>query len=163
MITKSVFKEVINSSIEGTWEVLFNQYGDIHIHNPGMPTSNYIDNATKGALNCSRHCMFDNKLFVDEQITKVDENKSFKVEVFNHNLPFLKNMSAIYELSNIGTDKTEVKMTSYNSTSPSFMIYLIKGQLAKGLKKHLFGLKYYLETGKTINKKNYSEIFKNYY
>lgn len=162
MIAKSEFKEVINSSIENTWEILFNQYGDIHIHNPGMPTSNYIDNATKGTLNCSRHCMFDDKLFVDEKITEVDEYKSFKVEVFNHNLPFLKDMYAIYELFSIGTNKTEVKMTSYNSTSPNFVIYLIKGQLAKGLKKHLFGLKYYLETGKTVNKDNYSEIYKNY-
>ena len=159
-MNKSEFKEVINASVEKTWEVLFNQYGDIHIHNPGMPTSNYIDNATKGALNCSRHCMFDDKLFVDEKITEVDENKSFKVVVFKHNLPFLKDMSSIYELSSIGTDKTEVKMISFNSTSPSFMIYLIRGQLGKGLKKHLFGLKYYLETGKTVNKDNYSEIYK---
>ena len=47
---KSEFKEVINSSIEKTWEVLFNQYGDISIHNPTMPTSKYIDKATKGEL-----------------------------------------------------------------------------------------------------------------
>ncbi len=60
-------------------------------------------------------------------------------------------MSAIYELSSVGTDGTEVKMTSIVSTSPGFMIYLMKGQLGKGQKKHLFGLKYYLETGKTVN------------
>lgn len=162
MKTKSEFKVIINASIEKTWDVLFNQYGDIHIHNPGMPTSNYIGNDTRGALNCSRHCMFNDKLFVDEKITEVDENKSFKVEVFKHNLPFLKEMSAIYELSSIETDMTEIKMVSFNSTSPSFMIYLIKGQLGKGLKKHLFGLKYYLETGKTVNEDNYSEISKNY-
>lgn len=159
---KTEFKEVINTSIEKTWEVLFNQYGDIHIHNPNMPTSKYIDNATKGELNCSRHVTFDDKLFLEETITEVNENKSFKVEAYNHNLPFLKDMSAIYELSSIGTDKTEVKMTSIVSTSPSFMIYLMKGQLGKGLKKHLFGLKYYLETGKTLSKDNYSEIFKNH-
>ena len=159
---KSEFKVVINASVEKTWKVLFNQYGDIHIHNPGMPTSNYIGDSTKGELNSSRHCMFDDKLFVDEKITEVDENKSFKVEVFKHNLPFLKDMSAIYELSPLGTNRIELKMVSFNKTSPGFMIYLMKGQLGKGLKKHLFGLKYYLETGKTVNKDNYSEIFKNY-
>ena len=159
---KSEFKEVINTSVEKTWKVLFNQYGDIHIHNPTMPTSRYVGDATKGELNCSRHVTFDDKLFLEETITEVNENKSFKVEAYNHNLPFLKDMSAIYELSSIGTNKTEVKMTSIVSTSPSFMIYLMKGQLGKGLKKHLFGLKYYLETGKTVNKNNYSEIFKNY-
>ncbi len=161
-MTKSEYKEVINVSLEKTWEVLFNQYGDIHIHNPEMPTSNYIGGATAGALNCSRHCMFDEKLFVDEKITEVVENKSFKVEVFKHNLPFLKNMSAIYELSPLGVNKTEVKMISFNSTSPGFMIYLIKGQLGKGLKKHLFGMKYYLETGKALNKNNYAKVLKNY-
>ena len=159
---KSEFKEVINASVEKIWEVLFNQYGDIHIHNPTMPTSNYIGNATKGELNCSRHCKFDDKLFLEEKITEVNENKSFKVVAYEHNLPFLKEMSAIYELSSIGADKTEVKMTSFVSTSPGFMIYLMKGQLGKGLIKHLFGLKYYLETGETVNKDNYSEIFKNY-
>lgn len=161
-MNKSEFKEVISASKEKVWDVLFNQYGDIHIHNPGMPSSNYLDNKTKGALNCSRHCMFDEKLFVDEKITEVDEFSSFKVEVFNHNLPFLKDMYAIYKLSSIEENKTEVKMISYNSTFPKFMIYLIKGQLAKGLKKHLFGLKYYIETDKIANKDNYLEIFKDY-
>jgi hypothetical protein len=159
---KSEFKEVINASVEKIWEVLFNQYGDIHIHNPTMPTSNYIGNATKGELNCSRHCKFDDKLFLEEKITEVNENKSFKVVAYEHNLPFLNEMSAIYELSSIGAEKTEVKMTSFVSTSPGFMIYLMKGQLGKSLVKHLFGLKYYIETGKTVNKDNYSEIFKNY-
>lgn len=159
---RSEFNVVINVSLEKTWEVLFNQYGDIHIHNPGMPTSNYLGNSTKGELNSSRHCMFDDKLFVDEKITEVDPYKSFKVEVFNHNLPLLKEMSAIYELTSIDVNKTEVKMISFNATSPGFMIYLIKGQLAKGLKMHLFGMKYYLETGKTLDKKSYSEVSKNY-
>lgn len=161
-MNKSEYKEIINASVEKTWEVLFNQYGDIHIHNPTMPTSNYIGDATKGGLNCSRHCMFDDKLFLDEKITEVNEYKSFKVEAYNHNLPFLKDMAAIYELSSLGTDKTEVKMTSFVSTSPGFMIYLMKGKLGKGLMQHLFGLKYYLETGKIVNKDNYSKVFKNY-
>jgi len=159
---KSEFKEVINVSVEKVWEVLFSQYGDIHIHNPTMTTSNYIDHATKGELNCSRHCMFDEKLYVDEKITEVSEGKSFKVVVYEHNLPFLKEMSAIYELSSIDTNKTEVKMTSLVSTSPGIMIYLMKGQLGKGLVKHLFGLKYLLETGETVNMDNYSKVYKSY-
>lgn len=159
---KSVFKQIINVSLEQTWDVLFNQYGEIHIHNPTMPTSNYIDNATKGELNVARHCMFDDKLFVDETITAVVEHKSFTVDVYEHNLPFLKDMSATYELTVIDESTTEVTMTSSVSTSPGFMIYLMKGQLGKGLIKHLFGLKYYLETGKTVNMDNYAAVFKSY-
>jgi len=161
-MSKSEFTEVINASKEKTWEILFKQYGDIHIHNPSMPSSNYIGTATKGELNSARLCKFDDKLFVEEKITNVNENNSFKVDVYEHNLPFLKEMSALYELTSINHNQTEVKMTSFASTSPSFMIYLMKGQLGKGLTKHLFGLKYYIETGKTVNKDNYSEIFKSY-
>ena len=95
-----------------------------------MPTSHYIGQATRGELNCSRHCQFDDKLYVDE-------------------------------LTAVGNNKTEVKMTSLVSTSPGFMFYLMKGQLGKGLIKHLFGLKYYLETGKTVNMENYADVVKN--
>jgi len=161
-MNKSEFKQVINASKEKTWEVLFNQYGDIHIHNPGMPTSKYMGNSTKGELNCSRHVTFNDKLFLEETITEVNDTNSFKVVANNHNLPLMKEMSAIYELKSIGNNKTEVKMTSIATTSPGFMMFLVKGQLGKGLKKHLFGLKYYLETGKTVNMANYSEVYKNY-
>jgi hypothetical protein len=161
-MNKSEFREVINASKEKTWEVLFNQYGDIHIHNPTMESSNYMHDGSRGELNCVRHCKFDDKLFLDEKITEVNENNSFTVVVTEHNLPFVKEMSATYELSSIENEMTEVKMTSYNSFSPGFMKYLMRGQLGKSLVKHLFGLKYYIETGKTVNKDNYSEIFKNY-
>ncbi len=161
-MNKSEFREVINASKEKTWEVLFNQYGDIHIHNPTMQSSNYMHNASRGELNCVRHCKFSDKLFLDEKITEVNENNSFTIVVTEHNLPFVKEMSATYELSSIENEMTEVKMTSYNSFSPGFMKYLMRGQMGKSLVKHLFGLKYYIETGKTVNKDNYSEIFENY-
>ena len=38
----------------------------------------------------------------------------------------------------------------------------MKGQLGKGLVQHLFGLKYYIETGKTVDSNNYSEIYSSY-
>lgn len=161
-MNKSEFKEVVNASKEKTWEVLFNQYGDIHIHNPTMTASNYMHNASKGELNCVRHCKFGDKLFLEEKITKVNGNDSFTIVVTKHNLPFVKEMSATYELSSIGDDVTEIKMTSFNSFTPGFMKYLMRGQMGKPLLKHLFGLKYYVETGKVVNKDNYSQTFKNY-
>ncbi len=161
-VKKSEFKEVINASKEKTWEVLFSQYGDIYIHNPTMISSNYMGNASKGGLDCMRHCKFSEKLWLEEKITEVNENTSFTVVATKHNLPLLKEMSATYEISSIGNEMTEVKMTSFTSTSPGFMIYLMRGQLGKNLIKHLFGMKYYTETGKTANMDNYAEIFKNY-
>jgi hypothetical protein len=161
-MNESVLKETINASRERIWEVLFNQYGDVYIHNPTMPTSNYMHQASKGELNCFRHCMFNDKLFVDEKITKAKENESVTMVVTKHNLPFLKDMSATYELSIIGKDITEVKMTSLNSFSPGFMKYLMRKKLSKAVATHLFGMKYYIETGKTVDKNNYSKIFKSH-
>ena len=161
-MNQSELSVVINASKEKTWEVLFNQYGDIHIHNPTMTASNYMHNASRGELNCMRHVKFSDKLYLEEKITEVNENNSFTVVATEHNLPFLNEMSAIYELSSIEDEITEVKMTSFNATSPGFMIYLMRGQLKKNLGKHLFGMKYYIETGKIVNEDNYSKIFKSY-
>jgi len=159
---KSEIKETINVSKERVWHLLFNQYGDIHQHNPTMIASHYLDQASEGALNCVRHCKFSEKLFLDEKISAIEENKRITINVTKHNLPFVKDMSATYELIDLGEHKTEVRMTSYVSTSPSFMIHLMKGQMGKSLVKHLFGMKYHLETGKTVDMKNYKDTLKNY-
>jgi hypothetical protein len=161
-MNRTEFKEIINTSKERTWDVLFNQYGDIHIHNPTMIKSNYLNEGSKGELNAVRHCEFSEKLFLDEKITEVNGTDSFKIVVTEHNLPFVKEMAAIYELTAIADEKTEIKMISFNSFSPDFMKYLMKGQMAKSLLKHLFGLKYFAETGKIVNKDNYTEVRENY-
>jgi len=161
-MNRSEFNDVIHAPKERVWDLLFNQYGDIHIHNPTMVTSNYLNDGTKGALNTVRHCKFSEKLFLDEKITEVNGTESFKIDVVAHNLPFVKEMSAIYELTAVGDEKTELKMISFNSFSPDFMKYMMKGQMAKSLRKHLFGLKYYAETGEIVNKDNYDEVRKSY-
>ncbi len=161
-MSKSEFTEVINASKEKVWDVLFNEYGDIHVHNPGMIASHYMNNGTKGELNSKRHVNFSEKLWLDETITEAEEFKRVKMVADDHNLPMMKDMSATYELTPLGNDKTELKMTSVATSSPGFMMYLMKGQLAKGLVQHLFGMKYYIETGKTLSKEKFSEVIKNY-
>lgn len=165
-MNKSEFSNVINASQEKVWQVLFTQYGDIHVHNPGMVASSYLNDAKQGELNCQRHCQFDEKFGLDETITEVDELNSFSVTVSKHNFPFIKKMHATYQLSSISNDAgepaTQVKMTSYVLFSPKFMKYLMRGQLGKGLQQHLFGLKYFIETGKTVQAADYAEIFKSY-
>ncbi|MCJ8314829.1 MAG: hypothetical protein HRU38_22035 [Saccharospirillaceae bacterium] len=161
-MNKSEFIEIINAPIQKTWDVLFNQYGDIQIHNPTMLSSNYLNGATKGELDCVRHCQFTDKYFVDEKITHIKANNCFTIKVTKHNLPFVNQMSATYELTSLSENVTELKMTSFNSFSPSFMKYMMRGQMSKSLLKHLFGLKYFVETGKTVGIKNYSDVFTNY-
>jgi len=161
-LNRTEFIEIINASMERTWDILYHQYGEIHVHNPTMVTSHYLDSGTKGELNAVRHCKFSDKLYLNEKIIQSDGKSSFKIEVIDHNLPFVKEMSAIYELTSLGEQKTQLKMTSFNSFSPDFMKYMMKGQLAKSLLKHLFGFKYYAETGDIVRPDNYDEVYKNY-
>ena len=161
-MNKSEYINVIHASKEKTWDVLFNQYGEIHIHNPTMQSSNYLNGGKKGELNSIRHCMFSDKIFLDEKIVDVQGNDSFTIEVTDHNLPFVNKMSATYTLRSIEPERTELKMVSYNSFSPRFMKHVMRKPMSKSLMKHLFGLKYYLETDKIVTRENYNEIFKNY-
>ena len=161
-MNRTEFHDVISASKERVWDVLFHQYGDIHIHNPTMVTSIYLEDGTKGELNVVRHCKFSDKLFLDEKITQVNGTDSFKIDVVAHNLPFVKDMSAIYEVKAVGPKKTELKMISFNSFSPSFMKYMMRGQMAKNLRKHLFGMKVYAETGEIVTSETYAETHKNY-
>jgi hypothetical protein len=80
----------------------------------------------------------------------------------DHNLPMMRAMSATYELKSLGAHKTQLTMTSNAKSFPGFMIYLMKGQLAKGLEMHLFGMKYYIETGKTVSKEKFAQVYKEY-
>lgn len=161
-MNQSELNETINASREKVWEVLFSQYGDIQIHNPTMTASSYMHGASEGASDVVRHCEFGEKLYLDERITDVDEYKSFRVEVAEHNLPFVKEMSATYELSSTDDETTELRMVSFNSFGPGFMKYLMRGQMKKNVAKHVFGMKYYIETGNTVGPDNYAEVFATY-
>ncbi len=78
--------------------------------------------------------------------------------VTNLNFPMVKEMSVTYELISIEANVTEVGMTSDNSSSPSLMKYLMSGTMNKFIVKHLFGMKFYIETDKKLNKTIYSNI-----
>ncbi len=161
-LNQSELREVIHASREDVWAVLFAQYGDIHLHNPTMQSSHYMHEAQPGEVGCERHCKFSDKLFLEERIAEADELRSLTVVATRHNLPFLREMRATYELTELGDGATEVKMTSSASTSPGFMIYLMRGQLAKSLAKHLFGMKYYIETGGTVTLDDYGRVHRAY-
>ncbi len=151
----SEIKEIVNAPLDKTWNVLFTQYGDIHVHNPNMIASEYMNNATEGEVNCVRSCKFDDKLYLEEKITEVHDKSMIKLEMTKSNLPFIKEIQAEYEVVRLDGNKTEVKMTSHISTSPGFMVHLMSGPMKKALSKHLFGMKYYIETGKTVSKEKY--------
>lgn len=121
-----------------------------------------MNDGTKGALYSKRHVNFSEKLWLDETITEMDPYKRVKMVADDHNLPMMRAMSATYELKKLGENTTELTMISDATSFPGFMIHLMKGQLAKGLVQHLFGMKYYIETGETLSKENFNRVYKEY-
>jgi hypothetical protein len=161
-LNKTEFREVIHAPPEAVWEVLVAQYGDIHVHNPTMQASNWMDGATEGVVGAARHCQFTDKIWLDEHIAQLEVNRSVTVVASEHNLPFMRQMRATYELMPLEGGRTELKMSSYASTFPGFMIYLMRGQLAASLAKHLFGMKVFIETGETVSMDDYDGVFEGY-
>lgn len=151
--------QVLNAAKEKIWNALFNDYGDIHLHNPGIVKSHNLNDATKGALGCSRHCEFVDGNFIDEKITQVKENKTFTVTVINSSYPpTVKEWYSVYELTSLGDDKTEIKMTLNILTDPEMMADGIVEQMKEPLGFYLIGLGYYIETGTAVTMDNFPNI-----
>lgn len=152
-------KQVLNSEIEKVWNALYNDYGNIYLHNPGIVKSNNLNDATKGALGVLRHCEFVDGMFVDEEITQVTENKNFTVTVTNSSYPpAIKKWYADYEIEALEDNKTEVKMTLHVETDPEMMANGMLEQMKEPLGYYLLGLGYHLETGTAITMENFPMI-----
>ncbi len=151
--------QVLNATKEKVWNALFNDYGDIHLHNPGIIKSHNLNDATKGALGCSRHCEFEGGMFIDEEITEVNENENFTVKVTNSSYPpAIKEWFSIYQINALGDDKTEVKMTLNILTDPEEMAEGMVEQMKDPLGFYLLGLGYHLETGTAVTMENFPSI-----
>lgn len=151
--------QVLNATKEKIWNALFNDYGDIHLHNPGIIKSHNLNDATKGALGCSRHCEFEGGMFIDEEITEVNENENFTVKVTNSSYPpAIKEWFSIYQINALGDDKTEVKMTLNILTDPEEMAEGMVEQMKEPLGFYLLGLGYHLETGTAVTMANFPSI-----
>lgn len=153
--------QVISADTSKVWNTLFNQYGDIHLHNPGVIRSYNMNDAVEGALGCVRHCDFQGGIFVEEEITAVNDKKNFTVTVVNSSYPpAVKEMYAIYEVAAIGENKTEVKMKLHVLAEPEMVADGILQQMNEPLGFYLLGLKHYIETGNAVTMENFPAILK---
>ena len=154
--------QTIEVSKSKAWDVLFTQFGNVHTHNPNLEGSHFIKDYNQGRLGCERRCNIDSKTFLEEKITKVNDLNSFELTVTNSNFPMVEEMKAKYNIHELSENRSKVVMTLFMSTSPAFMVYLMKGQMKKLIRKYLIGLKYYLETGREVSKSNFNSVFKEY-
>ncbi len=151
----------INTLKERVWEVLFTRFGEAYLYNPSLIGSHFVTGG-KGEVGCERQCSLDDKTKVVERITSAVDQKKFTVNIIGGNMPMNDEMIVELELIEITSSRTKVLLTARYNSKPAFMAPIMKGMMKSKFDDMLIGLKYYLETGKTVSKKSYKPVLKIY-
>lgn len=160
--TQTITTEVlINTSNEKVWEALFTKFGETFLYNPNVERSHYT-NGKLGEIGCERQCNINSKTFVKEKITNAEPMKSVTVDLIGGNMPMVKEMQIVFDIKQLKYNQTNVLLTAYFTTKPSFMGIIAKGMFKKMLTNVLIGLKYHLETGRSVSKETFKPIYKQY-
>lgn len=151
----------VNSSKEDVWDLLFNRFGEVNVFNPLIEGSHH-SSGQKGEVGVERVCNLDAKNDIREKITAASGTDSFDVDIIEGGMPMMDTMKATFNFKAIDVNQTLISFTMKYNTKPRFMANLMKGMMKKMLSKMLVGLKYYLETGDSVTKKNISNIMMDY-
>jgi alpha-galactosidase len=141
--------------------LIFNRFGEVNNFNPLIEGSHHSQGA-KGEVGCERVCDLDAKNSIHEKIVAARGNESFDVDIIKGGLPMMDKAKATFDLKAINGSQTNVTFTMNFTSKPAFMAPLMKGMMAKMLKKMLVGLKYHLETDQLVTKSNINSIMKGY-
>lgn len=152
---------VVNATLEKVWEILYTRFGETFLFNPNLEGSHF-SRGTTGEVDCERECNLDAKTFIRERIVDAEPLKKFTVEVVGGNMPMLKTLRVDFLLGPVSGQQTTVSMDALFTTKPAFMGAIMQGPFTKRLSDMLIGLKYHLETGKTVSKKSYRAIARQY-
>jgi len=151
----------INGSKDKVWQALYERFGETALFNPNIISSEYIKGES-GELGCERECMLDSKTYVKEKIIEVDGTNHFSFDIYESNMPMMKTMIARFDLLEVSNTNTNVSMTFNYNTHPSFMAAIMKVPMRSKLGKMLIGLKYFVETGNTMQDSDFRSVFKTY-
>lgn len=152
---------LINTSNERIWDALFTKLGEAFLYNPNIERS-HNTNDKLGEVGCERQCNMSSKTYVREKITKANPLKSITVDLIGGNMPMIKEMQIVFDLTKIKVDQTNVFLTAHFNTKALFIGVFAKAMFKKMLTNVLIGLKYYLETGRSISKETYKPIYSQY-
>lgn len=159
---KTIYTELeVNASNAKVWDALYTRFGETYLFNPNI-TGSHFTTGDEGAVGCERECQLDSKTFVRERITKAEDQKSFTVNIYDGNMPMVDEVEVDFILKPINPNKTKVILSGRFTTKPAFMATIMKGPFTKKFKAILIGLKYFLETGKTVSKDTYKPVFKQF-
>jgi len=142
----------INATKDQVWEVL-SDFGGIYRWNPGVRHS-YSTSGTNQGLLATRRCeLGSGKDFLDERILEWREGESFKVDIYETNLPLHRNIVEFsIEVDGSGAVVTVAPDYALKFGPLGWLLNTIavRRQFKKGMEELLAGLKYHIETGETV-------------
>lgn len=135
----------LNLHIEKVWEAVAEKFGEVAVYNPAIKKSKLDSDITKG-IGCQRHCDFNPKGYIKEQIIEWDEKRMFRLQLIESSVPlaFLESKFIFQEIED-GKATLITQTFWYRFKFPmKWMGVLMKGKMKKTLIDGLNGLEEYL-------------------
>lgn len=136
-------EKTINQSLEKAWETVAIGFGNVSDYNPAIKSSKF-DGEIKSGVGTTRHCDFEPKGFIKEEIIEWNENESFKLRFIETSVPmaFLESKFSFKEVDGATTVTQEFW---YRMKAPmGWLSGLMKGKMKATLENGLEGLANYL-------------------
>ena len=142
----------INATKEEVWEVLAD-FGGIYRWNPGVRHSYSTSESNHGLL-ATRHCeLLKGDDYLDENILEWRDGESFKVNIYETNLPLHRNVVEFsIESDGGGTIVTVAPeyVLKFGLLGRLMNQIVVGRKFKEGMKDLLAGLKYHIETGELV-------------
>jgi len=146
----------VNANREKIWEVLFNQFSEINIYHPGT-TDSRLTKGKNGEIGCQRVCQFGSKMSITENVVETIPIEKLAIDA--NGFPGVKDIMATFNLRPLGVESTEVAITFRYRTIPAILAMFMSRSMKKNLHQVLVGLKFYVETGRQLEKENFKSIY----
>ncbi|GAB5416068.1 MAG: hypothetical protein Crog4KO_13470 [Crocinitomicaceae bacterium] len=136
-------EKTINHSLEKTWETVALGFGNVSDYNPIIKTSKF-DSDTRSGIGTKRHCDFEPKGYIKEEIIEWNDKKSFKLKFIETSTP----MAFLESQFHFKEDEGKTIITQefwYRMKAPmGWLSGLMKGKMKSTLEGGLIGLEKYL-------------------
>ena len=136
-------EKTINQPLDKTWNTVALGFGNVSDYNPAIRSSKF-DSETKSGIGTKRHCDFEPKGFIKEEIIEWNDKKSFKLKFVESSVPmaFLESKFTFNETEG----KTKITQEFwYRMKAPmGWLSGLMKGKMNKTLVDGLNGLEKHL-------------------
>jgi len=79
-------EKTINQPLDKTWDTVALGFGNVSDYNPAIRSSKF-DSQTKSGVGTKRHCDFEPKGYIKEEIIEWNDKESFKLKFVETSVP----------------------------------------------------------------------------